>query len=67
VSDDPHAAALRAAALHAHEYGAPEIASMLFRALVERFPLSDEALDAVRYLRHGRNVAPSEDPLAGPD
>jgi hypothetical protein len=51
VTEEQHAAALLAAAIDARDYGAIEIAVILSRALLARYPLSEEAAQALQYLR----------------
>jgi hypothetical protein len=56
VTDENQAAALLAAAIDAHDYGATEVAHILFRALLDRYPRSDEAAHALRYLHAAREI-----------
>jgi hypothetical protein len=48
-----HAHELLAAAIEAHNRGATAAAESLFRALIEAYPQSPEALDAAHYLING--------------
>jgi hypothetical protein len=57
MSDDS-AQAMREAANAAHERGAIDEASALFRRLLELYPSSNEAIDAVFYLTSGHRHAP---------
>jgi hypothetical protein len=56
VTDDEQAGALLSAALNARDYGATGIAAILFRALLERYPLSDEAARALQFLQDAREI-----------
>ena len=56
---DYSAHAMREEGNAAHERGAIDEASQLFRRLLELYPSSNEAIDAVFYLTSGhRHVAP---------
>jgi hypothetical protein len=54
MTEEEHAAALMAAAIDARDCGAPQVAVSLCRALLDRYPLSTEATEALQYLQGGR-------------
>jgi hypothetical protein len=56
TEEEQAAAALLSAALGAHDHGATQVAVILFRALLERYPLSDEAAQALQYLQDAHDV-----------
>jgi hypothetical protein len=69
MTEEDQSAALLAAALSAHGYGATEVASILFRTLLERYPLSTEAAAAaiaLVHLRSGREVRDVVEPHTSP-